>query len=134
MGQVLRYSFTPPRRLSGQDDMRYLVTTFIDGLRDCYRRNGLLRKSFDVEACGSFLLGYRGTLYTIDSDFQIGHMHGGFSAVGCGAQIALGAMHAMRAVDLSPRKKILAALDAAERFSAGVRGPFSIVVTKKHVV
>jgi ATP-dependent protease HslVU (ClpYQ) peptidase subunit len=56
------------------------------------------------------------------SDYQIARPGDEFAAVGCGEDIALGAMYATR--HLPPAKRIEMALEAAERFSAGVRGPF----------
>jgi hypothetical protein len=42
----------------------------------------------------------------------------------CGDQVALGALLATADAGLSPRRRVLRSLAAAERFSAGVRGPF----------
>jgi hypothetical protein len=48
----------------------------------------------------------------------------GFAAVGCGDQIAHGALFASSTLKGADRVRL--ALTAAERFSAGVRGPFHI--------
>ena len=45
--------------------------------------------------------------------------------MGCGAQIALGALHATK--ELPAEDRIEMALKASEYFSAGVRGPFKTV-------
>lgn len=68
----------------------------------------------------------RGSLFCIDSDLQVAEHRLPYAAAGCGEQIALGALHATSNSGLKPKKRIEAALKAAEQFSAGVRGPFTI--------
>ncbi|GAA4716378.1 hypothetical protein [Phytohabitans rumicis] len=46
------------------------------------------------------------------------------TAVGCGSDLALGALFATARTRMSPHRRVMVALQAAERFSAGVRGPF----------
>ena len=83
-----------------------------------------MKKNNDVESGGSFILGYRGRSFTIENDFQIGECVCNFSSVGCGQDVALGAMYATQDIKLSPKERIKLALNAAEEFSLGVRGPF----------
>ena len=61
-----------------------------------------------------------------NGDFQVGELHDPFAAVGCGMDLAHGALYALRDSDLDPESKVRLALEAAERFSAGVRRPFVI--------
>ena len=49
-----------------------------------------------------------------------------FYAVGCADNIALGAMYATQGKGMNPEERVRLALQAAERYSAGVRGPFAI--------
>lgn len=126
MGQLLRYAFTPPKHDSDLSDHQYLVTTFIDAVRQCLKDGGYASKENETEQGGTFLLGYRGHLYKIDSDYQVGESADGFDACGCGIEIAQGALYASEGQDAEKRAKM--ALRAAERFSAGVRGPFVVEV------
>lgn len=125
MGQLLRYKFSPPEQTIHQDNMQYMVTTFIDAVRKCFEDNefGEKRKG------GNFLVGYREQLYNIDVDFQVGIPGILYDAVGCGSNIALGAMYA--ASKLDPNKRIITALEAASAFSGGVAPPFRIVKLAK---
>jgi hypothetical protein len=43
---------------------------------------------------GPFLVGVRGCLFEVGEAYQVGELAAGYSAVGCGAEIALGALHA----------------------------------------
>lgn len=36
MGQLLRYKFDPPKQTVNTDDMKYMVTDFIDATRKCF--------------------------------------------------------------------------------------------------
>jgi ATP-dependent protease HslVU (ClpYQ) peptidase subunit len=122
MGQLIRYSLKVPKVKGNLD--AFMATTFIDALRDCLKAGGWALKENDREEGGTFLVGVQGRLFAVHSDYQVARAADGFAAVGCGDQIALGALLATADAGLSPRRRVLRALAAAERFSAGVRGPF----------
>ena len=123
MGQLLRYKFSAPDQTVHQGDMEYMVTSFIDAARQCFANNGFGDK--DASTGGTFLVGFNGKLYTVESDFQVGIPAPGYDAVGCGADLALGAMYATQG--LPPEERINTALLAASTFSAGVAPPFTIL-------
>lgn len=123
MGQLLRYKFDPPNQANGVDDMRYMVTTFIDAVRKCFFDNGFGSK--EDNQGGTFLVGYKGSLYSIQSDFQVAKPTTGYAAVGCGTDLALGAMFANS--KLKPVDRVKNALSAASAFNAGVSPPFTIL-------
>ena len=120
MGQLIRYSLKLPKPAADLD--AFMSTKFVDALRDCLKSGGWAAKDNEREEGGTFLVGVRGRLYTVYSDYQVAKAADGFAAVGCGDEIALGALFATAGV--RPRRRVLGALAAAERFSAGVRGPF----------
>ncbi len=123
MLQLLRYKFSPPAQTVHQDDMEYMVTSFIDSARKCFVENGFGDK--DATEGGNFLVGYKGNLYTIERDYQVGIVANTFDAVGCGSDLAMGAMFASEG--LTPEERINIALEAASTFSAGVAPPFVIL-------
>ncbi len=129
MGQLIRYSLELPKPKGDLD--RFMATQFIDSLRACLRSGGWARKENEREEGGTFLVGVRGQLFAVYEDYQVGRAADGFAAVGCGDQIALGALYATRSTGLGPRKRIKLALAAAERFSAGVRGPFACLSLRR---
>lgn len=126
MGQLLRYEFVPPARHGEQDIYAYMVTTFVSSVRQCLKEGGFAERDKEAEKGGQFLVGYEGRIFSIESDYQVGEEMAGFSACGCGYELALGALYATG--DLPPIERVKVALKAAERFSAGVRGPFKIEV------
>ena len=128
MGQLLRYAFTPPEPETA-DLHRFMCTSFADALRQCLKDGGWAKKDKDQEEGGTFVVGTHGRLFFFASDYQVGEPADSYAAVGCGAGYALGALHATEGRGAAPRKRLDAALAAAERFSNGVRGPFAHVST-----
>lgn len=122
MGQLLGHSFKPPARHPDIPLETYMITTFVDALRDCLKAGGYVTTESGRDSGGVFLVGHMGRLFCLQEDFQVEELTDDFNAVGCGGQIALGALYASGAKDANTRLKI--AMEAAQRFSAGVREPF----------
>lgn len=130
MGQLLRYSFVPPKHISDKSIDEYMVTDFVDAVRECLKKGGYATKQNDVETAGTFLVGYKGKLFCIEDDYQVGESSDDYYTCGCGYLIANGSLFATskeRLPTIKPEDRILVALRAAENHSAGVRGPFTIV-------
>lgn len=125
MGQLLRYSFTPPKPAVNQDIYEYMATAFIDRVRDCLKFGGYAKRENEVEHGGYFLVGHQARLFRIESDYQVSEAADGYDAVGCAEQILNGALFATRGMDLA-RNRMLLVLEAAERHSSAVRGPFHV--------
>lgn len=126
MGQLLSYALEPPQMKTGNDVMRFMTVDFIGAVRECLKNGGWASKEKDTEQGGDFLVGYKGRLFHICSDYQVSESDYGFDAVGCGAGIARGALHVLRPM-VEPRKALQTALSISEKCSGGVRGPFHIV-------
>jgi hypothetical protein len=124
MGQLLRYALKIPDHDPRIDTDTYMATTFVDAVRACLKSNGWASKKDECEQGGTFLVGYRGRLFCIESDYQVGVPLDSFHAVGCGDDIARGALFATE--HLTGRERVELALRAAERHSAGVRAPFYV--------
>ena len=124
MGQLLRYALTVPDHDPRVSIEKFMSTTFVNAVREVLKQNGYATSKDGQEAGGCFLVGYKGRLFRVDTDYQVGVPFDGFAAVGCGDQIAHGALYASEKV--KGRARIELALRAAERYSAGVRGPFHI--------
>jgi hypothetical protein len=127
MGQLLRYAFTPPAAKEGQDLYSYMVTDFINAVRDCLKNGGFAAKDKEEESAGEFLVGFRGRLFKIQSDYNVSESADGYDACGCAEDVVLGALFATRTWGAHEApSRISVALAAAERHSGGVRGPFAI--------
>lgn len=123
MGQILQYAFSPVKRHPDQDVMAYMVTTFVDGVRNALKVGGYASASNNTESGGTFLVGYAGRLFRIDDDYQVGESRCGYDAVGCGESHAKGALFAVPGAPVAERLEL--ALKAAAQHSAGVRAPFN---------
>ena len=124
LGDLLQYSLDVPEQPERMDVRHFIVTLFIDAVRQCLKKGGYQKKDDEREIGGTFLVGYSGRLFRVCNDFQVVERAIGFDAVGCADIIACGAMYAT--AEQKPRERILTALQASELFSTGVRGPFTI--------
>jgi len=123
MGQLLQYHLDV-RPQNEESDMEYMVKVFAEAARETLKKYGFARVENNEETGGTFLVGYRKHLYTIDADFQVNEMADDMDACGCGAEYALGALRAVR--KKTPVERILLALDVAAHFSGGVKPPFRV--------
>lgn len=126
MGQLLHHTFHPPVHPKGMDDYKFMVTLVMDAVRECFKKGGYASTYMAQEIGGCFLMAYNSKLYRIDNDYQVGIPTEGYSAVGCGDQIAHGAMFATQS-NRTGEERVKTALQAAAHFSAGVRAPFILI-------
>lgn len=129
MGQLLHYSFTPPEHSRKKSDMDYLCTDFITAVKKCFKNNEYANVEDSVVTGGTFLLGYRGNLYRICSDFQVGKEFNNFMACGCGQSFALGALKATQSIKMTPVRRLKLAMSVAASLSMGVCAPFRVIKT-----
>ena len=130
-GGELLFGFTTSWRM-GQI-LETAVESFVEATRAAMKRGGFAQVKDAREEGGDFLLGVRGLLFRVASDFQVTESAFAYDAIGGGAREALGAFYAlaasdpMEAVNLPPEVRIGIALQAAQEFNGGVRGPFTIL-------
>ena len=120
MIDLLKWKFNPP---TVKDDNlhKFMVTDFVDAVRTLFVDNGYNITSDDWRS-GCFLVGLKGRLFSIESDFQVYEQD--FHAVGSGAYHALGSLYTSK--KNSPFKDIEKALETAEHFVTSVGRPFII--------
>lgn len=131
MGQLLRYAMPQPEHFEGVEIEEFMATTFVNEVRETLKEGGYARKNEEAESGGTFLVGYRGRLFMIGNDYQVAESVSGFCAVGCARSQAIGAMAILTKTRKAPKVMVREALHVAERYSAGVRGPFHIVQTRR---
>ena len=123
-GQVLRYSFIPPKHPKQMDTTEYLSTLFVDRLRKTYEKAGYGGKDEEGELGGHFVLGYNGKLFTMQDDYNVSESVDNYTAVGCADLACFGSLYSTEGK--FPEERIRMALDAAKHFSGGVKEPFII--------
>ena len=130
MGQILQYSWTPPKYTptktnSGLD--KFLRTKFIDSVKLAFKEHGFGDiGGTDEDTGGIFIVGLEGRIFTIDEDFHVGENIVNYMAEGSGGQIALGALHATKN-QKNPKLRIKAALEAATEFNMSVAAPYTYI-------
>jgi len=124
MGQLLQHFLDVPPRAPRQRDGRYMVVEFAEHARDLFESRGYSRIESNTHEGGAFLVGYRGRIYEVHSDYQVHENTEGFSAMGSGECVARGAMAALHG--FPPVTRIRRSLAIVSRFSTTVCGPFRV--------
>ena len=112
MGQLLQYNVCMEQPADGQDLMEYMVHDFVELVRNCFKEHGFTKVENNQESSGTFLVGFRGRLFSIEDEFQVCENNDGIEAIGCGRQYALGAIR-MTGGYAIPEAKIRNAVDVA---------------------
>jgi len=124
MGQILGYKFSAPEHRPDYSIEKYMHTSFIDHVRDLFHTNGYAQTDSGRESGGFFLVGYRGRLLGVESDYQIEELTVPYMAIGSGSDIAFGALFSTADVKC-PQERPELPLKAAEAFNYSVRSPFN---------
>lgn len=126
VSDALRYQLDMPRHPRRMELGRFMRTLFVDAVRDALRKAGTLQQHQGVEGCdANLLVGYRTRLFVIEGDLHIHEAIDDYAAIGSGGAVANGAMSVSQGVQT--RKRIIAALGAAERYTVSVRRPFYVL-------
>jgi ATP-dependent protease HslVU (ClpYQ) peptidase subunit len=128
MGQLLEFNLEVPASAE-PDDLRYMVRTFVPAVQRCFENGGFGRNQEGELAGGCFIVGYRGNIYVVHSDYQVNQYTDEYIAIGAGYQYALGSIEScMRMVpNLQPEQAVEEALRVATKFSPFVRGKFTVI-------
>jgi len=124
MGQLLGYSLNLPKHKKSMTTEQYMNTLFINEVRNCFAAGGFMTLNAGQEKGGTFIVGYRGRIFSVEDDYQIGETRENYASVGCGADIALGSLHTTEDMDILSLDRLSLSLKAAANFSAGVNPPF----------
>lgn len=130
--QLLQHKLTLPP-IDAKNVEGWLVTKFIDAVREALKAGGVAKKENEVEEGGVFLVGLRGRLYRADHDYQIIPVGPHGVAIGSGASVAIGALYATHGLRWTPSARIRLALQASAHATPFVRAPFRIIATRPAV-
>ena len=121
MLNLLKWKFNPPSLKDGDDLHKFMCTDFVDAVRCLFVDNGYSIGTEDWNS-GVFLVGIRGRLFKVESDYQVAEYE--YIACGSGEYHALGCMYNDKRKD---KKAVLErALECAESFVTSVQRPFII--------
>lgn len=128
MGDLLKYSFDPPDIEKDQDANEYLVKLFIPELIACFDKHHFTKTSSGVKEGGEFLVALKNRLFIVQSDFSVLEPSAGYSSVGSGSTVALGALYACNAVNTPVSDAMSIVLAAASEFTTSVGGRISTLL------
>lgn len=126
-GQLLEYTWVPPKRTrKDKTDLDYVINKVVPSWMELYKKHGFLKTETGEDngrvAGGTLLLGYNSHLYTVQDDFSVIEDSRGYDAVGCGEEVAKGALYVLHDnMDMSPEEKLRKALEASEQLCAPVK-------------
>jgi ATP-dependent protease HslVU (ClpYQ) peptidase subunit len=102
-----------------------------EAMRDLLKARGYAKIESNQERSETaFLVGYRGNLYRFGVDYSVVQHIEPFDAIGSGYAFALGALEALKGVDMKPKARIRAALRIATRYANGVDDNYVIMRVK----
>lgn len=135
VAQLLRWRMTLPVPEPDIDPLSYVVGPLVDAMRVTLAEGGALTVWDEDNTEGltdsGLLVGFRGRIFEIFSDFGCQELIHDYASIGCGSPLAFGSLAGTEKLDVSPKKRIKLALAVAERHSGGVRGPMTILRLKQ---
>ena len=115
-GQIVEHCFNPPK-VTEKNIIKYMVTKFVPELRITLAMNEFEEK----ESC--MIIGYKGKIFYVESDWNVGYDDTNYHAIGSGAPTAFGSLYSTQGQH--PLDRVRIALEAAQEFTTSVRGPFN---------
>ncbi len=110
--------------------LRWLIVDVVKAVRLMLKDEGITTtKDGIILAPGSFMIGVGARLYVIDPGMHVKELVDSFGAIGSGRPEANGVLFAIERFNINcePETAIRAALEAAERWTSSVRGPFHVI-------
>lgn len=129
-GQVLNHCFCPPPHDPRLDDQTYMVSVWVENLRETLQTYGVLKSESGVDEIGDGGLGliiYRDQIYMLQGDLSIIRLATPYGAIGVGESFAVGAMYALMDSELGAKDILEKGLQAAVRHCPRCGDPITII-------
>ena len=124
IGQLLQSCFVPPEHHYQVAPIDYFVAQFIPALQALLKEHNETMTS-DASNTG-LIIGYCGTIYHLDSWFNINAVEPQIIGDGSGGDTARGAFQAFLDCGIEPREAMLKALQVAADYELTVAPPFYV--------
>ena len=129
--QVVKHSIKlPSDRKINSDPFQFIMHDFIPTVRNVLSENECIYMGTEETErfAVSFIIGYKGRLFTVLSDFGVTEVDDSFTAIGCNHEYAIGAMKAYEKAGLLKKNKpfdiLRDVLDIVNDYSVYVKGPY----------
>lgn len=114
MAQIVRYHTHLPKPREDQEIVEFIVTEIVSSIRRAMIDQGANSKERGADMQGGgIIIGYRGRIFRIESNYQVFGSNDDYTAMGSGGEVALGALYALRSSKESPKRKLKTAIHAA---------------------
>ena len=129
MIHILHYHLHPPAIDSDQTVDIWLGTTFTQHIRQIFKDHAFMKEDDGAEHIpeGSLLVGMCGELRIFNDDLSSYEIDIPYASIGSGESYAFGSLYSTRKLEMTPKKRIKEALNAAAHFDPLVSAPFQIV-------
>lgn len=125
-GERMRYNFKPTAPTSAKDIDKFMQTNFIKQLRAFYNE-WWVDTSKDADL--GLIIGVKGNLYEHNAiDMSLSKFTGDYLSIGSGSPYAYGSLFG--SANLSPKDRVILAVNAAINFSTSCTGPVDVIKTK----
>ena len=123
---VIKFIFEVPKHEDKVSDFSYIMKIFLPAFRKCLEDNNCTEKeNGQLSSWSNFLLAYKGSIYTMGSDFCVIQYALPYSVIGSGGDYALGSLYTTENQNLTVKNRCKKALESAAKFSSSVSGPFN---------
>jgi ATP-dependent protease HslVU (ClpYQ) peptidase subunit len=127
MRDLLAYNkFELPKYDGEHSIFYYMHNNFIDEVIKVFKDNNYANLKDNEISGESFLVGWRGHLFYIGSDFQIGENVDGYECIGSGYKYALGSLATTKDMSLNAHDRVLKAIMVSNKFDTGCNGVANI--------
>jgi len=124
--QVLEHKLDVPSNETDKDAYAFMVGEVVEAVKSLLKKEGCVTTENEQGSMDSELLvGYRGRLFKVQTDYAVVENVRGYAATGTGEKTAMGALFVQPNIEPAPR--IMAALVASAEFVTTVQGPFYVV-------
>jgi ATP-dependent protease HslVU (ClpYQ) peptidase subunit len=130
MGDLLKYNFNPPKIEKDQDANEYLVKSFVPELIECFDKHHFTKTHSGVKEGGEFLVAIKKRLFIVQGDFSILEPSSGFSSVGSGSYVALGALYSAKKNKVAADLAVVQAVEAASAYTTSVGGKITTLAVQ----
>jgi len=109
-----------------------MTTKFVRELRKTMKNEDIMKTDDEGEEKGGlFLVAFKNKLFQLSTDFSVIESKNGYESIGVGYLIALGSLNTTHKMNLTAKKRIEMAMDAACQLNAACSKPITSIKTKK---
>lgn len=130
---LFKYKLKFDLQKKGMSDHEYLSTIIADSIRGLLVDYECMVKDENCDekvlANSQMLIGYKGKLYQMYSDFYVGEIqYPKYEAIGYSGSYAVGALYALENNhNMTPEEKLLLAMSAVRKFTVTICEPYKII-------